>query len=174
MLFHFRVRKKLPGHQQIAYNKKIVRVFNLSTYAPFTMQKACYLSCLLLEIFSLPFPFCHVVYQDKVRNEVINAKAVATVPFRSLISFHHHSGSYVYSNNQDCFLLILKSTESSSFGSGPIKTINEIHYRCSAEQTSLSATQFTNTTQDCLHSLHRLMSQASSYSGRKEKEKLVQ
>lgn len=140
MLFHFCVRKKLPGHQQIACNMQIAGVFNLSTYAPFTKQKACYLSCLLLEIFSLPFPFCHVVYQDKVRNEVINAKAVATVPFRSLISFHHHSGSYVYSNNQDCFLLILKSTESSSLGSGPIKTINKRFTTDALQNKSISNT----------------------------------
>lgn len=43
----------------------------------------------------LPFPFCQAVYQDRLRKEVINTNAVATVPFRSLISLHHHTGSVV-------------------------------------------------------------------------------
>lgn len=45
--------------------------------------------------YDLPFPFCQAVYQDRLRNEVINTNAVATVPFRSLISLHHHTGSEV-------------------------------------------------------------------------------
>lgn len=41
-----------------------------------------------------------MVYQDRVRNEVTNANTVATVPFRSLISFHHHTGSYAWDNSK--------------------------------------------------------------------------
>lgn len=45
--------------------------------------------------YDLPFPFCQAVYQDRLRKEVRNTNAVATVPFRSLISLHHHTGSGV-------------------------------------------------------------------------------
>lgn len=38
-------------------------------------------------VFHLPFPFCQAVYQDRLRNEVKKMRAVATVPFLSLISF---------------------------------------------------------------------------------------
>lgn len=41
----------------------------------------------LTELFSLPLPFCHAVYQDKLRKDVKKIIAVATVPFLSLISF---------------------------------------------------------------------------------------
>ena len=87
-----------------------------------------------LETFSLPFPFCHVVYQDKVRNEVINAKTVATVPFRSLISFHHHTGSYVYDDNQVRFFLSWSQANPVLLARGQLKqSIGEVHFRCSAE-----------------------------------------
>lgn len=36
---------------------------------------------------SLPLPFCHAVYQDRLRKDVKKMIAVATVPFLSLISF---------------------------------------------------------------------------------------
>lgn len=39
----------------------------------------------------LPFPFCHAVYQDKLRKVVMKTNTVATVPFRSLISLQHHT-----------------------------------------------------------------------------------
>lgn len=41
--------------------------------------------------FYLPFPFCHAVYQDKLRKVVMKTNTVATVPFRSLISFQHYT-----------------------------------------------------------------------------------
>lgn len=44
-----------------------------------------------LGAFYLPFPFCHAVYQDKLRKVVMKTNTVATVPFRSLISFQHHT-----------------------------------------------------------------------------------
>lgn len=37
--------------------------------------------------FALPLPFCHAVYQDRLRKDVKKMIAVATVPFLSLISF---------------------------------------------------------------------------------------
>lgn len=52
-----------------------------------------------------------MVYQDRVRKDVTNTSAVATVPFRSLISFHHHTGSQVGNSKQDQSLSSLKSTE---------------------------------------------------------------
>lgn len=36
---------------------------------------------------ALPLPFCHAVYQDRLRKDVKKMIAVATVPFLSLISF---------------------------------------------------------------------------------------
>ena len=171
ILLHFCVRKKLAGRQQIACNMQIVGAFNSSIYAPLTKQKTYYIPCTFLEMFSLPFPFCHVVYQDKVRNEVINAKTVATVPFRSLISFHHHTGSYVYDDNQDCFLFILKSGESSTPGSGPIKTINRRGSFQMLGRSSLAATPSTSTIQDCRHRLHRWMLQASFFLFRRKRER---
>lgn len=148
---------------------QIVGIFILSIHAPFTKQKAYYISRTFLEIFSLPFPFCHVVYQDKVRNEVINAKRVATVPFRSLISFHHHTGSYVYDDKQDCSLFILKSTESSTLGSGAINTINKRGSFQTLCRTSPAATPFTLIIQD---RLHRLMSQVFILFKRKRERKI--
>lgn len=41
----------------------------------------------LLLAFALPLPFCHAVYQDRLRKDVKKMIAVATVPFLSLISF---------------------------------------------------------------------------------------
>lgn len=38
-------------------------------------------------MFDLPLPFCHAVYQDRLRKDVKKIIAVATVPFLSLISF---------------------------------------------------------------------------------------
>lgn len=59
--------------------------------------------------------------------------------------------------------LILKSTESTTSGSGPIKTINKRGSFQMLGRTSLAATPFIIAIQDCLHSLHRLMSQASFF-----------
>lgn len=59
--------------------------------------------------------------------------------------------------------LILKSTESSTPGSGPIKTINKRGSFQMLCRTSLAATPFIIAIQDCLHSLHRLLSQASFF-----------
>lgn len=36
---------------------------------------------------NVPFPFCHAVYQERLRKDVKKIIAVATVPFLSLISF---------------------------------------------------------------------------------------
>lgn len=90
---------------------------------------------------SLPFPFCHVVYQDRVRNEVTNANTVATVPFRSLISFHHHTGSHARDNSQT-------SLSSATSQQNPERLVlvqkqqlmDESHFRCRAEVSS-AATQ---------------------------------
>lgn len=41
----------------------------------------------MAEMVSLPLPFCHAVYQDRLRKDVKKIIAVATVPFLSLISF---------------------------------------------------------------------------------------
>lgn len=42
-----------------------------------------------------PFPFCQAVYQDRLRKEVKKMRAVATVPFLSLISFQRLSAAPV-------------------------------------------------------------------------------
>lgn len=41
----------------------------------------------LRDMLNLPLPFCHAVYQDRLRKDVKKIIAVATVPFLSLISF---------------------------------------------------------------------------------------
>lgn len=67
--------------------------------------------------------------------------------------------------------LILKSTESTTSGSGPIKTINKRGSFQMLGRTSLAATPFIIAIQDCLHSLHRLMSQASFFLFREKNRK---
>lgn len=144
-----------------------------SVYAPLTKQKTNHTPCIsFLETFSLPFPFCHVVYQDKVRNEVINAKTVATVPFRSLISFHHHTGSYVYDDNQvRSFYPEVKQAQYSWLGGQLKQSIGECLFQMLSRR-SLAATPSTITIQDCLQGLHRWML-LSPYSRGKEKENLL-
>lgn len=55
------------------------------TYAPLTASRRS--APRLLLAFALPLPFCHAVYQDRLRKDVKKMIAVATVPFLSLISF---------------------------------------------------------------------------------------
>ena len=44
-------------------------------------------------VFSLPFPFCQAVYQDRLRNDVKKIIAVATVPFLKSDSTDRFSAS---------------------------------------------------------------------------------
>lgn len=60
-----------------------------------------------------------------------------------------------------------KSTESSTPGSGPMKTINKRGSFQMLCRISLTATPVTPASQNCLHSLHRLMSQVFFLSKRK-------
>jgi len=45
------------------------------------------------DVVDLPLPFCHAVYQDRLRKDVKKIIAVATVPFLSLISFQRSLSS---------------------------------------------------------------------------------
>lgn len=138
-------------------------IFNTNTYVPFTKQEPRCTSCKCSETVFLPLPFCHVVYQDKVRKEVTNAKAVVTIPFRSLISFHHHIRSYIYDDNQDCcFSFIPKSMEFSTSGSRPVKIYLSSLFQMLCRRHLSSKT---TATQD-RPGLHTLMSQAFFFPAR--------
>lgn len=87
---------------------------------------------------------------------MINAKTVATVPFRSLISFHHHTGSYIYKvyRIQHSWLW---ANENNHYE----RLISDL---C---RISLTATPGAPAIQNCLHRLHRLMSRVFFLSKRK-------
>lgn len=82
-----------PGNQARAHAQKKTRpdmprtrtFLPLLTYALLTASRRS--APRLLLAFALPLPFCHAVYQDRLRKDVKKMIAVATVPFLSLISF---------------------------------------------------------------------------------------
>ncbi len=61
------------------------RAFQLSPTIPYVRLVTLTFTA-MTGLSSLPLPFCHAVYQDRLRKDVKKIIAVATVPFLSLIS----------------------------------------------------------------------------------------
>lgn len=67
---------------------------------------------------NLPLPFCHAVYQERLRKDVKKISAVATVPFLSLISFQRCLSSAECRGPRSCHCLPPSVSLSLSLASG--------------------------------------------------------
>lgn len=120
----FRCQKETGRPPADSWKHAACGAFNSDVYAPLTKQKKpTTLHGLFLETFSLPSHFA-MSYQDKVRNEVINAKTVATVPFRASSHFTI-TLVHMFTMIIKPALFILKSSKSSTLVSQLKQSIGE-------------------------------------------------